>query len=90
METSVAGVRKITGSISGFYDPNDSGGQDAIITGATVALDLYYDGTSSGDDYDAFSAVLITNTSRSTANDQYVTFSASFTANAVPTFSQVA
>ena len=89
IETAAAGVAKCTGTISGFYDPNDSGGQDAIVAGATVALDLYLDGTASSDDYHQFTAVLITNTSVSVENDNYVTFTASFHANALPTLEQV-
>lgn len=90
VETAVAGVKTCTGSISGFYDPNDTNGQAAIVAGATVALDLYMDGTASTDDYHEFTAVLIDNITVSTNNDEYVTFNATFHANALPTFEQVA
>lgn len=90
VETAVAGVRTVTGSISGFYDPNDTGGQASIVPGATVALNLYTDGVGSGDDYLAFSAALIDSVSVGAANDQFVTFSATFHANAVPTLETVA
>jgi len=90
IETSVAGVRSITGSISGFYDPNDTNGQAAVVTGATIALDLYMDGTASADDYHEFTAVLITSTTKGAENDALVSFSANFTAQALPTFEQVA
>lgn len=89
LDVAAAGVRTVTGSLSGFYDPNDTGGQDAIVTGATVALNLYMDGSSSGDDYHEFTAVLIESVQIQTQNDQYVTFTANFHANALPTLETV-
>ena len=90
LETAEAGARTITGSLSGFLDPSDTNGQVTLVTGASVALSLYPSGEASGDTYYDITSALIDSISFDASNDEYVTFSATFHANAAYTIETVA
>lgn len=90
LEKAEAGIRKITGNLTGFYDPSDTDGQATLVDGAKVRLDLYPDGDGSGDTYESFSEVFISNVSVGARVGEYVSFSASWQANALPTVEVVA
>lgn len=84
VEKAEAGARSVTGTLSGFYDPADTNGQAVIVSGAKVALNLYPSGSSAGAKYKSISEALIDNVQIGSENDQYVSFTASFHANEVP------
>lgn len=90
LEQAEGGARTVTGSLSGFFDPADTNGQATLVVGASVALSLYPSGEASGDVYYDITSALIDTVSIDTTNDEYVTFSATFHANAAPTLETVA
>jgi hypothetical protein len=89
VETAAAGARTITGTLKGFFAPGDSAGQALIVAGATLALELYPAGDTTGDNLYTISAALIDSVALDVQNDQYVSFDASFHANVVPVLSAV-
>lgn len=60
--TYKAGLKSWTVSLEALWDPDDTGGQDALTNGASVTLELYPWGTTSGDTYLTGAAII---TSRS-------------------------
>jgi len=46
-----AGIKDCNGTITCFLDETDTNGQLAMTEGATVAINLYYEGATSGDEY---------------------------------------
>ncbi len=49
--TYVTGTTRWNGSIKCFWDETDTNGQQALTIGASVTLNLYPEGTTSGDTY---------------------------------------
>lgn len=47
----IAGLKDSSGSITCFWDETDSNGQEAMTVGATVVLNLYPEGATTGDVY---------------------------------------
>lgn len=77
-----------SGSLELFYDPADSG-QGGVTVGEKVTLELYYEGDSTGLDYDTGTA-LITSVSRSQSFDGMVEQSVNFTGDGALTSATVA
>lgn len=76
-----------SGTMEMFYDPADTG-QGGVTVGTKVTLALYYEGNSTGLDYDTGSA-LITSVSRSQSFDGMVNQTVSFTGDGALTTSTV-
>lgn len=76
------------GQITCFWDPSDTNGQEAMTVGATVTLELYPDGTDSGDTYYT-GAAIITSINRSAAHDGMVEATFSFKSGGTLTQSTV-
>lgn len=66
--THVSNITSWTASIDGLYDPDDTTGQVALSSGATVTVSLYYEGTATGDKYYTGDC-LVNSVSRSTSYD---------------------
>ena len=66
-----------SGSIDCFWDETDTSGQGALTAGASVTLNLYPEGATSGDTYYSGTA-LVTSISRANAIGSMVTASFSF------------
>jgi hypothetical protein len=77
-----------SGSVDMFYDPDDTG-QGGVVVGTKVTLELYYEGDSTGLDYDTGSA-LVTGVTKSQSYDGMVKTSFTFTGDGVLTTSTVA
>lgn len=56
--TDLVGRRSADGSITCILDEDDANGQVAMAAGATVALELYYDGEGTGNVKRAFNAII--------------------------------
>lgn len=78
-----------TGSISAYWDETDATGQGAMTAGSEVTLNLYPEGSDSGDTYYTAS-VIITEEGASASFDGMVEASYSFTANGAVTTTTVA
>lgn len=76
-KTFVADKNSWSGSIECHWDETDSTGQGAMTAGASVTLNLYPEGDTSGDTYYTGTA-LITSISRSNGEGSTVTASFSF------------
>ena len=75
--TFVADYTSFSGSIDCMWDETDSTGQGAMTNGASVAIDLFPEGTGAGDYYYSGTAI-ITSISRANAMGAMVTASFSF------------
>lgn len=78
-----------TGSISAYWDETDATGQGAMTAGSEVTLNLYPEGSDSGDTYYTAS-VIITEEGASASFDGMVEASYSFSANGAVTTTTVA
>lgn len=77
-----------SGTLEMFYDPDDTG-QAGVVVGDKVTLSLYYEGDSTGLDYDTGSA-LITSVSRSQSFNDMVKQTVAFTGDGALTSATVA
>lgn len=73
-----ATIKSFSGSFEGFWDDADPDGQDALVVGGTVTLNMYAAGNDSGDKYWSGDAI-ITSISYNAAFDGLVEASFSFT-----------
>jgi predicted secreted protein len=64
--TYVASLKQFTGSIDVFWDETNTGGQTALTAGASVTLNLYPEGATSGDTYYSGTAIVTGRTINST------------------------
>lgn len=88
--THQAGINSWSGSVSGFWDETDTNGQVALTIGASVTLNLYPEGATSGDTYFSGTAT-VTGIERSVANnDSIVTVNFTFVGSGALTISVVA
>lgn len=74
--THVSNITSWTASIDGLWDPDDSTGQVALSSGASVTVSLYMEGVASGDKYYSGSAI-VNSVSRSSSYDGLVEISIS-------------
>jgi len=86
--TYVTDYTSFSGSIDCMWDETDTTGQGAMTNGASVALDLFPEGTTAGDTYYSGTA-LITSISRANAMGSMVTASFSFQGTGAMTSSTV-
>lgn len=84
-----ATIKSWSGSFDGFWDDTDTMGQGALTAGATVTLNLYPEGDTTGDTFWSGDAI-ITSISYNASFDGIVEASFSFTGNGVLTESTVA
>ena len=87
--TKQVGLTTASGSMTAFWDETDSSGQGAMTVGASVTLNLYPEGATTGDSYATLSAI-ITEKGVSTTLDGMVETSVSFEANGAVTWGTVA
>ena len=87
--TKQVGLTTASGSMTAFWDETDTSGQGAMTVGASVTLNLYPEGATTGDNYATLTA-LITEKGVSTTLDGMVETSVSFEANGAVTWSTVA
>ena len=87
--TKQVGLTTASGSMTAFWDETDSSGQGAMTVGASVTLNLYPEGATTGDTYATLTA-LITEKGVSTTLDGMVETTVSFEANGAVTWSTVA
>lgn len=85
----LASLTTASGSISCHWDETDTTGQGAMTVGATVTLNLYPEGNTSGDTYATCSAI-ITEAGVSSAFDGLVSASFSFQVDGAVTWGTVA
>lgn len=85
-ETHQIGIKKWSGSLTCFWDESDTNGQVALDEGASVTLNLYPDGTTTGKKY-VTGTVTIESTTTSAAKDGIVTRSFNFTGNGAMSWS---
>lgn len=78
-----------TGSVTCYWDETDTTGQGAMTAGSEVTLNLYPEGSDTGDNYYTMSAI-ITEEGASAAMDGMVEATFSFQANGAVTNSTVA
>ena len=87
--TKQVGLTTASGSMTAFWDETDTSGQGAMTVGASVTLNLYPEGATTGDTYATLTA-LITEKGVSTTLDGMVETTVSFEANGAVTWSTVA
>ena len=87
--TKQVGLTTASGSMTAFWDETDSSGQGAMTVGASVTLNLYPEGATTGDNYATLTA-LITEKGISTTLDGMVETTVSFEANGAVTWGTVA
>jgi hypothetical protein len=87
--TYTTGLTSASGSVSVHWDETDSTGQGAMTVGSEVTLNLYPEGSDSGDTYATLSAI-ITEAGVSASFDGLVEATFSFTANGAVTWGTVA
>jgi len=75
--TYQAGLTNWSGSVDAYWDETDTDGQGAMTNGASITLNLYPEGSTTGDTYYTGTA-LITGISRSASLDGLVEASVSF------------
>lgn len=75
--TFQTGIPSFSGSVDCFWDETDTSGQGALTVGASVTLNLYPEGSASGDTYFTGTA-LVTGIARRAAFDGYVEASFAF------------
>ncbi len=86
--TKAVGLTSASGSLTAFWDETDTAGQGAMTVGASITLNLYPEGATSGDKY-ATCTALITEKGVSTSLDGMVETSVSFEANGAVTWATV-
>jgi len=86
--TKQVGLTSASGSMTAFWDETDTSGQGAMTVGASVTLNLYPEGATTGDSYATLTA-LITEKGVSTTLDGMVETSVSFEANGAVTWGTV-
>lgn len=87
--TYVPSLTSASGSVACHWDEADTTGQGAMTVGAEVTLNLYPEGSDTGDTYATLSAI-ITEAGVSSSYDGLVQASFSFTANGAVTWGTVA
>ncbi len=83
--TKQVGLTSASGSMTAFWDETDTSGQGAMTVGASVTLNLYPEGATTGDAYATLTA-LITEKGVSTTLDGMVETSVSFEATGAVTW----
>ncbi len=83
--TKQVGLTSASGSMTAFWDETDTSGQGAMTVGASVTLNLYPEGATTGDKYATLTA-LITEKGVSTTLDGMVETSMSFEATGAVTW----
>jgi len=86
--TKQVGLTTASGSMTAFWDETDTSGQGAMTVGASVTLNLYPEGATTGDKYATLTA-LITEKGVSTTLDGMVETTVSFEANGAVTWGTV-
>jgi len=86
--TKQVGLTTASGSMTAFWDETDTTGQGAMTVGASVTLNLYPEGATSGDTYATLTA-LITEKGVSTTLDGMVETSVSFEATGAVSWATV-
>jgi len=86
--TKQVGLTTASGSMTAFWDETDTTGQGAMTVGASVTLNLYPEGATSGDTYATLTA-LITEKGVSTTLDGMVETSVSFEATGAVSWTTV-
>ena len=86
--TFQASLTGATGSCSAFWDETDTAGQGAMTVGASITLNMYPEGSTTGDVYYT-GTVIITSIDRNAAFDGYVEVSFAWTANGAITSATV-
>jgi len=84
----VVGKNSWSGTVECHWDPDDTDGQDALTAGASVTLNLYPEGNSSGADYYSGTAT-VEGISRSVPQDDIVSVTFTFKGNGALTASTV-
>lgn len=84
----IAGMKSWSGSVSCYWDETNTTGQGAMTAGASVTLNLYPEGSTSGDTYWTGTAT-ITGIERSVSNDTIVQANFTFTGNGALTSTTV-
>lgn len=87
--THIAGQNSWSGSVECHWDETDTNGQVALTIGASVTLNLYPEGATTGDKYWSGTAT-VNSLSVSSASGSTVQASFSFTGNGVVTLSTAA
>ena len=82
--TKQAGQNSWSGSCECFWDELDTTGQGALTIGASVTMNFYPEGNTTGDVYFTGSAI-VTSIERSTSIDEMVSVSFSFDGNGILT-----
>ena len=88
--TYVSGTKSATGSLEAHYDPADTDGQVALAVGATVTLNLFPQGDTSGDEQLACSAIITSSRVSNSDNDETVKRAIGFRVTGAVTRSAVA
>ena len=86
--TKQVGLTTASGSMTAFWDETDTSGQGAMTVGASVTLNLYPEGATTGDNYATLTA-LITEKGISTTLDGMVETTVSFEATGAVTWGDV-
>ena len=86
--TKLSSLTTASGSLTAFWDETDTNGQGAMTVGASITLNLYPEGATSGDTFAALTAI-ITEKGVSTTLDGMVETSVSFEASGAVTWSTV-
>jgi len=87
-QTNQSGQQAWSGSCECFWDELDTTGQGALLIGATLTMNFYAEGNTSGDRYYTGSAI-VTSIEYGASIDEMVNASFSFTGNGVLTFGTV-
>lgn len=88
-KTHLVGMKSWSGSVNCFWDETDTNGQEALVVGASVTLNLYPEGATSGDTYYTGTAT-VTNVAIGAAKDSVVTRNFTFMGNGAVTEATVA
>ena len=86
--TKQVGLTTASGSMTAFWDETDTSGQGAMTVGASVTLNLYPEGATTGDNFATLTA-LITEKGVSTTLDGMVETTVSFEATGAVTWADV-
>jgi len=87
-KTFEVGTTSWSGSVNAFWDETDTSGQGAMTAGATVTLNLYPEGATSGDTFGSGTAI-ISSISKSGGIDGLVEASFSFQGSGALTWATV-
>ena len=87
-ETHLVGIKRWNGSLECSWDGDDTNGQEALLVGASVVLNLYPEGAANGDKYMSGTAT-ITRVNSTVARDGVVRRSFDFTGNGALSHSTV-